>query len=133
MGDLRFDPITAADLEEALRLSTQAGWNQLAGDWQRLLIGCWRLCRTDDSDPLRPRLQCVQEGLFYPEDLESWEKRLAEHGVEIESRARWTRGGRSVYFRDPDGHSLELVTPGTWETSSVTALTQWAQVMPTTV
>ncbi|HWQ03343.1 MAG TPA: glyoxalase, partial [Candidatus Nitrosotenuis sp.] len=23
-------------------------------------------------------------------------------------------GGRSIYFRDPDGHSLELVTPGVW-------------------
>lgn len=50
------------------------------------------------------------------EELEAWEKRLAQHGVEIESRARWTRGGRSLYFRDPDGHSLELVTPGTWAT-----------------
>jgi catechol 2,3-dioxygenase-like lactoylglutathione lyase family enzyme len=50
------------------------------------------------------------------EELSSWEARLAAHGVAIESRARWTRGGRSVYFRDPDGHSLELVTPGTWET-----------------
>lgn len=37
MDALRFDPLTAADLEEALRLSTQAGWNQLAGDWQRLI------------------------------------------------------------------------------------------------
>ena len=39
---------------------------------QRLLIGCWRLCRTDESDPLRPRLECLQEGLFYPDDLASW-------------------------------------------------------------
>jgi hypothetical protein len=39
---------------------------------QRLLIGCWRLCRTDESDPLRPRLDCLQEGLFYPDDLASW-------------------------------------------------------------
>jgi catechol 2,3-dioxygenase-like lactoylglutathione lyase family enzyme len=28
----------------------------------------------------------------------------------------WPRGGRSVYFRDPDGHSVELATPGLWET-----------------
>jgi catechol 2,3-dioxygenase-like lactoylglutathione lyase family enzyme len=50
------------------------------------------------------------------DELDAWERRLAERGVEIESRARWTRGGRSLYFRDPDGHSLELVTPGTWTT-----------------
>ena len=50
------------------------------------------------------------------DDVEAWERRLAEHGVEIESRVTWTRGGRSLYFRDPDRHSIELVTPGTWPT-----------------
>ena len=25
------------------------------------------------------------------------------------------RGGHSVYFRDPDGHLIELVTPGCWQ------------------
>jgi catechol 2,3-dioxygenase-like lactoylglutathione lyase family enzyme len=49
-------------------------------------------------------------------DLPSWETRLAQHAIGIESRVRWTRGGGSIYFRDPDGHSVELVTPGTWET-----------------
>jgi len=24
-------------------------------------------------------------------------------------------GGHSIYFRDPDGHLLELATPGLWE------------------
>jgi len=46
--------------------------------------------------------------------LPSWESRLLEHGVPIESRVRWERGGMSVYFRDPAGHSVELATPGTW-------------------
>ncbi len=50
------------------------------------------------------------------EDVEAWEARLAAHGVQVESRVSWSRGGRSLYFRDPDGHSVELVTPGTWET-----------------
>jgi len=50
------------------------------------------------------------------DQLAAWERRLAEHGVEIESRARWSRGGQSLYFRDPDGHSVELATPGTWAT-----------------
>jgi catechol 2,3-dioxygenase-like lactoylglutathione lyase family enzyme len=43
-----------------------------------------------------------------------WEQRLNERGIEIESRVEWPRGGRSLYFRDPDGHLLELVTPGCW-------------------
>jgi catechol 2,3-dioxygenase-like lactoylglutathione lyase family enzyme len=47
--------------------------------------------------------------------LAAWEERLGEHGVPIESRTEWPRGGRSVYFRDPDGHLLELATPGIWE------------------
>ena len=31
------DELTAGDLDGALRLSTQAGWNQVAADWRRLL------------------------------------------------------------------------------------------------
>jgi catechol 2,3-dioxygenase-like lactoylglutathione lyase family enzyme len=49
-------------------------------------------------------------------DLPAWERRLGEHGVPIEGRTDWPRGGHSVYFRDPDGHLLELVTPGVWPT-----------------
>jgi catechol 2,3-dioxygenase-like lactoylglutathione lyase family enzyme len=49
-------------------------------------------------------------------DLEAWERRLESHGVAIESRVYWERGGTSAYFRDPEGHSLELATPGVWRT-----------------
>ena len=47
-------------------------------------------------------------------DLPTWEARLREHGVAIESRVHWARGAESIYFRDPDGHLGELVTPGIW-------------------
>ncbi|HEY6196250.1 MAG TPA: VOC family protein [Candidatus Eisenbacteria bacterium] len=50
-----------------------------------------------------------------PGDLDAWGDRLAALGIAVESRVTWTRGGRSLYFRDPGGHSVELVTPGTWE------------------
>ncbi len=46
--------------------------------------------------------------------LPDWERRLGEHGVAIEGRTKWTRGGVSIYFRDPDRHLLELATPGLW-------------------
>jgi catechol 2,3-dioxygenase-like lactoylglutathione lyase family enzyme len=46
--------------------------------------------------------------------LKEWEKRLGAHGIEIEGRTDWSRGGHSIYFRDPDGHLLELATPGLW-------------------
>jgi catechol 2,3-dioxygenase-like lactoylglutathione lyase family enzyme len=47
---------------------------------------------------------------------DAWLARLPEHGVAIESRVDWSRGGKSVYFRDPDGHLIELITPGCWTT-----------------
>ena len=46
--------------------------------------------------------------------LEFWLARLAHAGVPVESRVEWERGGVSIYCRDPDGHSLEFVTPGLW-------------------
>jgi len=46
--------------------------------------------------------------------LSAWEKRLAENEVAVESKVKWERGGQSIYFRDPDGNLLELVTPGVW-------------------
>src|SRR6266481_1173904 len=49
------------------------------------------------------------------ESLSVWRTRLAEYGVAIESTITWPRGGTSIYFRDPDGHLLELVTPGMWD------------------
>ncbi len=48
------------------------------------------------------------------EDLPSWEHKLQQAQIEVESRMRWPRGGQSIYFRDPDGHLLELATPGLW-------------------
>lgn len=47
-------------------------------------------------------------------DLAAWEARLEESGVAIESRVEWPRGGRSLYFRDPDRNLVELLTPGVW-------------------
>jgi catechol-2,3-dioxygenase len=47
-------------------------------------------------------------------ELPAWETRLAKLGIPIESRVRWDRGGSSLYFRDPDGRSVELATPGIW-------------------
>jgi catechol 2,3-dioxygenase-like lactoylglutathione lyase family enzyme len=48
------------------------------------------------------------------DDLSAWRARLAAHGVEVEKEVEWPRGGRSLYFRDPAGNAVELVTPGLW-------------------
>ncbi len=47
-------------------------------------------------------------------DLPAWETWLRAQGIEIESRKKWKYGGEALYFRDPDGHLLEVVTPGVW-------------------
>lgn len=44
----------------------------------------------------------------------AWRSRLADLGVAIRSEVRWPKGGRSLYFDDPDGHVVELATPGLW-------------------
>ncbi|MGM3422741.1 VOC family protein [Pseudomonas benzopyrenica] len=48
------------------------------------------------------------------DELEPWIAHLAAAGVAIEARTQWPRGAISLYFRDPDGHLLELATPGLW-------------------
>lgn len=50
------------------------------------------------------------------DELPRWEERLQARGVPLESRVSWARGGLSIYCRDPDGHSIELATPGVWPT-----------------
>ena len=48
------------------------------------------------------------------ETLDDWRQRLAERGVPVEKEVQWERGGVSLYFRDPAGNAVELVTPGCW-------------------
>jgi catechol 2,3-dioxygenase-like lactoylglutathione lyase family enzyme len=47
-------------------------------------------------------------------ELAAWEAHLRRHDIAVESRLRWPHGGTSLYFRDPDDHSLEVATPGLW-------------------
>jgi len=46
--------------------------------------------------------------------LATWRRRLREHGIAVEKEVLWPRGGSSLYFRDPAGNSVELLTPGVW-------------------
>lgn len=49
------------------------------------------------------------------DDLERWQRVLEAQNVEIISTVFPPRGGTSLYFRDCDGHLIELATPGIWE------------------
>ena len=48
------------------------------------------------------------------EEIDRWRQRLIAHGVTIESDFVWPSGGRSLYFRDPAGNSLEFAEPKIW-------------------
>ncbi len=124
---LYFDdlPAAAAFYRDVLRLRMMSGNERLvafdAGGGTVLLLfrrgattdgvrwpGGW-IPPHDGQGPLHVALGVARE------HLDAWERWLAQHGVTVESRVDWDRGGRSLYFRDPGGHSVELVTPGTWE------------------
>ena len=44
-----------------------------------------------------------------PEQMDGWRARLLAHEIEIEHEQDWSLGTHSLYFRDPDGNSLELM------------------------
>ncbi len=46
--------------------------------------------------------------------VEEWAAHLTACDVPLESRVVQNVGGTSLYFRDPDGHSLEVAGPGLW-------------------
>lgn len=48
------------------------------------------------------------------DSYEEWRDHLREKGVVERGEMRWRAGGRSFYFEDPDGHVLEVATPGLW-------------------
>lgn len=52
--------------------------------------------------------------------IPSWEAHFAALGIAVESRVTWGGGGTSLYVRDPDGHSLEVATPGLWRNDPLT-------------
>ena len=50
------------------------------------------------------------------DSYEAWRDHLRAAGVRERSEVQWPAGGRSYYFEDPDGHVLEVATPGLWPT-----------------
>jgi catechol 2,3-dioxygenase-like lactoylglutathione lyase family enzyme len=48
------------------------------------------------------------------EEIDRWKAHLEARGVAVEADFEWPNGGRSIYFRDPDGNSLEFAEPRIW-------------------
>lgn len=49
------------------------------------------------------------------EDYESRKEQVETAGIEIEHVESWGGEQESFYFRDPDGHLLEVIKPGLWK------------------
>jgi len=48
------------------------------------------------------------------DEIAAWRERLKSLGLAIEADFAWPGGGRSLYFRDPAGNSLEFAEAGIW-------------------
>ena len=46
-------------------------------------------------------------------EIDQWKKHLTTQGISIEKEIRWEKG-RSLYFRDPSGNSVEITSPVIW-------------------
>lgn len=49
-----------------------------------------------------------------PLGLEAWRERIELRGITVEAEVEWPGGGRSFYFRDPAGNSLEVAEARIW-------------------
>lgn len=49
------------------------------------------------------------------EEVKVWEDYLKSRGVKLRGTMHWQKGGKSVYFEDPDGHVGEIGSRGIWE------------------
>lgn len=47
-------------------------------------------------------------------DYEATKDVLIQNRIPIEKEMRWGSGGKSIYFRDPVGNLVEIVTKGQW-------------------
>jgi len=50
-----------------------------------------------------------------PEEYAAWKEKIQALNIAIEKEQEWKNQLHSFYFRDPDGHLLEIVPQGIWE------------------
>ena len=48
------------------------------------------------------------------DEIGRWKRELETKHVAVEADFEWPNGGRSIYFRDPSGNSIEIADPAIW-------------------
>jgi catechol-2,3-dioxygenase len=51
-------------------------------------------------------------------DYSRWKELLSKNRISIEKEVDWKGKAKSLYFRDPAGNLVELITPGEWPVES---------------
>ncbi len=51
-------------------------------------------------------------------DYHLWKELLARNSVAVGKEVDWKGRAKSLYFRDPAGNLVELITPGGWPVES---------------
>jgi catechol 2,3-dioxygenase-like lactoylglutathione lyase family enzyme len=47
-------------------------------------------------------------------EIDGWRQRLSQLGIALDADFEWPQGGRSIYFRDPAGNSIEFAEARIW-------------------
>jgi len=89
---VRFGPFLVVEVDNGISLDFHETDGEIAGQHYAFLIG------EDDFDEIFGRI--VERGLDY------WADPMRSQPGEINHHD----GGRGVYFSDPDGHGLEIIT-----------------------
>ena len=56
---------------------------------------------------------------FEKQNYDSDKHMLNEKNVKIEKEVTWEKGTNLIYFRDPAGNLVEIITPGSWPVDNV--------------
>lgn len=82
------------------------------------MLLCFRHGTTDNQTSLPPHYATGQIHFAFEvsrQDYEKWKEKIKTAGIEIEFEKQWTEESSSFYFRDPDMHCLEILSPGLWD------------------
>ena len=81
-----------------------------------LLLFCAEVTRVEGPLPAHGTVGAGHAAFrVEPGEMPAWRRRLSEHSVPIEREFTFGDNPPSIYFRDPDGNSLELAVSSIWK------------------